>query len=299
MTISTPVSAEILEAFVAALGRPHDTDVAILAQELTRILREARSAWPELAPDDAAFAGHVAARLPADEPVGEALDRLRPADLYLAWGCARGDRAAIVAFERELGDQIRLALTKVDAPAQVKEDAVQILRERLWVAHGSRPPRVADYAGRGQLRRWVQAAAVRTCIDLVRQHRREIALDDRHAAALPAADADPELAHLRRLYGPVFHESFEAAIARLDERQQTMLRHHLVDGLTIDDIGALYGVHRTTAYRWIDRARDRLVTGTRQEMVARLAVEPREVDSILRVIRSEVHLSVKRYLAAP
>jgi transposase len=39
------------------------------------------------------------------------------------------------------------------------------------------------------------------------------------------------------------------------------LRYHHVDGLNIDEIGAIYRVHRVTAFRWLEKAKEQLVRG--------------------------------------
>jgi len=272
-------------------------------EAVTAALARVRAAWPDFAADDVDFARFVGARLAVDDegaPLA-ALDALRLEDLYLTWGCLRRDPAALTAFERTMAEPIRLALARINVPDAVKQDAAQQLRERLFVGVGGGPPRLAEFGGRGQLRRWVQAAVARVCIDSVRSRRREVPLDESQASGdgPGGASGDTELEHLRRVYGPIFELAFAAAIPQLDERERDILRLHLVEGLTLDDIGERYGVHRSTAFRWLESARETLVERTRNEMMKRLRVEAHEVESILRVIRSEVHLSVQRLLSPP
>jgi RNA polymerase sigma-70 factor (ECF subfamily) len=69
---------------------------------------------------------------------------------------------------------------------------------------------------------------------------------------------------------------------------------HFVDGLTIDEIGALYQVHRATAARWISGARNTLLADTRARLTARLALTPSQFDSLMRLVRSELDLSLQR-----
>jgi RNA polymerase sigma-70 factor (ECF subfamily) len=291
------MSESLVRGFAEAAGVAVESVASCAAAVADAVDRGAR-AWPAIAREDRAFAAFLGARAGAAEPAA-ALAEMHVEDLYLAFGCLRGDREALVAFDTEMATPIRVALSKLDVADALKQDSAQTVRERLFVGTPDREPRIADYSGRGQLKRWVQAAVVRACLDQVRAHKREVPLDgERAAGMLPAADAGPELEHFRRVYGEVFQRAFEAAIGSLDDRQRTVLRHHLVDGMTIDDIGALYDVHRTTAFRWIERARETLVERTRDEMMARLDVAQPEVDSILRVIRSQVHLSVQRHFEA-
>ena len=78
-----------------------------------------------------------------------------------------------------------------------------------------------------------------------------------------------------------------------------MLRYHHVDGLNIDEIAAIYRVHRVTAFRWLEKAKEQLVKVTHEQLRARLKVTPGELDSVLRMIQSQVHLSLIRNLGGP
>jgi RNA polymerase sigma-70 factor (ECF subfamily) len=287
--MASAVAQELCTA--AGLSSPDDA----FDRKVNEAITQAKAAWPALVADDVEFARYVGARLPRDLDPIAALAALKVEDLYLAWRCLQRDPAALQAFDSAMAGPIRRALARINAPEALKEDVAQKLRERLFVGAEGQAPRIADFGGRGQLRRWVQAAVARLCLDQVRSQRREVPLDE-FGSVRHAPSVDPELEHLRRMYGPVFAVAFAGAIGQLDEEERTMLRHHLVEGLTIDDIGARYGVHRATAYRWVERAREALVEHTRNEMMKRLRIEPHEVESILRVIRSEVHLSVQRLL---
>ena len=58
----------------------------------------------------------------------------------------------------------------------------------------------------------------------------------------------------------------------------------------------LLRLHRATAARRLAAARAALVKGTRTAMRARLRVDGAELESILRLIESQVHVSVERLL---
>src|SRR6185295_9105601 len=89
-----------------------------------------------------------------------------------------------------------------------------------------------------------------------------------------------------------FKAAIEAALAGLSERDRGVLRFTVEQGLTAHQVGRLYGVHRVTVARWIRSIRDTLVTA----IVAHLGVERSEVDSMLRLFRSQMSLSVQRLL---
>jgi RNA polymerase sigma-70 factor (ECF subfamily) len=77
-----------------------------------------------------------------------------------------------------------------------------------------------------------------------------------------------------------------------------MLRLAFVDGLTIDELGELYAVHRTTAFRWLQQASDRLASGLRSILRESLRMSDAEYDRWCESLRSGLELSVKRYFAA-
>jgi len=150
------------------------------------------------------------------------------------------------------------------------------------------------------LRRWVRSVAVRTCLNELRKGKREVLVDDDHLIAQHAiSQDDPEVEYMKRTYANEFRAAFGEALGQLGPREQTLLRYHHVDGLNIDEIGAIYRVHRVTAFRWIEKAKEQLVKQTLDTLRARLKLPASELDSVLRMIRSQIHLSLVRHLGGP
>jgi RNA polymerase sigma-70 factor (ECF subfamily) len=58
-------------------------------------------------------------------------------------------------------------------------------------------------------------------------------------------------------------------------------------------------VHRVTAFRWLEKAKEQLVKGTLELLRQRLKLPADELDSVLRMIRSQIHLSIVRQLGGP
>ena len=56
-------------------------------------------------------------------------------------------------------------------------------------------------------------------------------------------------------------------------------------------------MHRATAARWIIRVRQRLIEDTRARLLALLRVGDDELESVLRLIRSELDISIQGALA--
>ena len=68
-------------------------------------------------------------------------------------------------------------------------------------------------------------------------------------AVLPEPKGDPELQLLKREHVTHFKASFAEAVAALDSADRLLLKQHLVERLTIDQLGALYHLHRASAAR--------------------------------------------------
>ena len=270
----------------------HAEDPDSIERRLDDVIHAARRAWPtvELAADrDVA---HLARHLPDGVAVERALDEMHTGDLYLACACALGNRQAVLAFEQHCMDGLEGVLARYRTSPDVVAEVKQRVRERALVS-AEGPPRIARFSGRGDLRGWVRVMAAREVINLLRQSRRDAWIDDDtrlHALLTPG---DAALDHAKARYVQEFKQAFSAALRSLPARDQTLLRQHVIDGLSIDQLGALYGVHRATAARQLERARQAVLDGTRQRLASVLEVKTGELDSILRLIRSRVEVTLR------
>jgi RNA polymerase sigma-70 factor, ECF subfamily len=286
-------AAAVDPAILAQLG-----DRASVGAMLASTLASARGAWPALVVPELEFVRHVATRLPLEQPVA-AMTQLRAADLYLAFACARGDAGAIAHFESLTFRDVELAGATARATPDLIAETKAHLRSVLFVGSAERPPATAEYAGRGDLRGWVRVSALRHMIRIQARGRRELALDDGSLLeALSPAD-DPELGYLRELYREAFRDAFRRAVEALDQREKSLLRYQLLDGLSIDAIGVIHGVHRATAARWLVAARDALAEHTRRFLGAALGASVSEIESIIRLVRSRVDVSLERLIDEP
>jgi RNA polymerase sigma-70 factor (ECF subfamily) len=141
---------------------------------------------------------------------------------------------------------------------------------------------------------WVTVAAVRTGLSLLREQKRaDKYAGDAWAEILALPDTgDMEVEYLKGRYRQDFAAGFTDACAKLPARDRTILRMHFVDGLNIDQIGQIYGVHRATVARWIAKSRLALLEGTRTYLVQHLALQPAEFSSFDRLIRSQLDVSL-------
>lgn len=276
-----------------------------LDRRLWGLVAEGRAAWPDFQVNARELVEFVARQLTTDL-ADAALDGLRPADLYLACACAKGMTPAIIAFDRDYMREVDIALARMRIGPPRLNDVKQLVRQRLFVGGGTAGAptsagKISEYGGRGDLRRWVRSVAVRTCLNELRKGKREVLVDDDQLIAqhtVSTAD-DPEVEYMKRTYSNEFKASFAEALGELGPREQTLLRYHHVDGLNIDEIGAIYRVHRVTAFRWIEKAKEQLVKATLEHLRARLKLPSAELDSVLRMIRSQIHLSLVRHLGGP
>ncbi|MGE5182060.1 MAG: sigma-70 family RNA polymerase sigma factor [Acidobacteriota bacterium] len=285
----------LVESFLSRLAPALRDGAAVseLAEELAELVARARAEAPGVDLDPVAFVGHVAERVSCDRAGRAGLRPLHAGALAIAFGCAAGNASAITAFETDYAPVIRSALRR-SFDAGLADDAELKLRERLFLVGDDRVPRLASYSGRGDLRAWLRAAAVRTAIDLMRARRTvpvgSDMLDD-------AAAIDPLLAALKQRYRDEFRVAFADAARSLTDRERTLLRYRYFDDLSIDEIGALYQVHRATVARWLAAIREGLFETTRARLVAQLELaDSAEADSILRLIDSELDASIEAAL---
>jgi RNA polymerase sigma-70 factor (ECF subfamily) len=263
-----------------------------VADAITTAWHAGHAAWPDVELAKEQFAAHIRTLDVS------ALERF-PEDLYLACACLRGNQIALERFDRDVLSSARGAILAIDASPAFVDEAMQRLRANLIVGDQN-GPRLATYAARGPLRAWVGVAAARTALMMRRsqQRAREVSTDDddwANALALISTN-NPEMELLKRQYAAAFGTALRDAVSALEPRQRTVLRMSFVDGLSIDEIGAVYAVHRATAARWIQRACDTLFDTTRDLLAKRLALSPSELDRMTSLVRSQLDVSLSQLL---
>jgi RNA polymerase sigma-70 factor (ECF subfamily) len=251
-----------------------------------------RRAWPGVEITREQFAAHLAAV--------DGVTSAFAADLYLAAACIARDTTALACFDRDVLPSAKHAIVAIESAAGFVDEAMQRLRASLLVGDDG-APRLARYSGRGPLRAWVGIAGARTALMMLRSQKRarEVPIDDdeRWAEALALiSTSDPELELLKRQYADAFAAALRDAVTALEPRARTVLRMSFVDALSIDDIGAVYAVHRATAARWIQRACDDVFEETRRLLAERLALSSTELDRMTALVRSQLDVSLSQLL---
>ena len=259
----------------------------------------ARAAWPEIPLSAEVFAAHVADRLRGRSDVADALRTLHAADLFLACACSLGIAPSLAAFERVHLSRVPALVKRMDPSAAFADDVAQTIRERFLIPGQGGRARIAEYSGRGPLSNWVRVIALRTALRLRREGRRDgtFAAGENHPQL--AGPVDPELDYLKLRYRAAYEEAFEAALASLPDRDALLLKLHYLDGLSIDRIGALYGIHRSTVARWRSSIRRTILASTREQLQRRLSLTESEFDSLVALIRSQLAVSIRSALHRP
>ncbi len=290
---SAPVTSDSLLLATLELSR---RDALAAREDLARSVDDpyaaGRAAWPGVALALERFVAHLAHRINAraGEPADRVLLAMPAADLYLAAACSEKDAAALAAFRDAYVPALRQALGKLALAPAVIDETVQRVLVMLFVGDGG-APQIDGYGGKGTLRSWVRSIGVRTGRRLAGLEHDSSPGDD--LDELPAAVADPELELLRTRYGGQVRAAFASAFAELSERERNVLRQYHIDGLTIDQLAALYQVNRATTARWVAGARLAVVRGTRRQLVDRFGIAAADVDSIIRLVRSQLAVSVR------
>lgn len=278
-------------AFLVAAGDDGFTDVADLEARLARALGEARAAWPGVSLPEDAFVAQLGARVPRGGDRTAALDALHVADLYLACACARGDRAALEALERTFFARVGDYVARVATDRAFVDEVSQALREKLLLADGGAPGRIASYGGQGALGGWLRIAAVRTALNL------------RRASGDLAGEPDPEplaidgeLAAVKGESRRAFAEALREALGGLPVEDRNLIRLHHLDGLTFDQLARVLGAPRSTLARRLARLRETILTATRARLAERLRLPAGEVDSLIGLAVSQFDLTLSRIL---
>ena len=297
MGTARPLSAAFLgsaqarapeEAEAAPADRPD------LEEAIAGAVERARSAWKDVEAGDERFAAFLGGRVPAAE-----LETARVADLWAACACGTGAGPAIREVEARYFPDVDAALGKMGLSADRIGEVKQGLRRVLFVGDPDvgTAPRITEYRGTGDLRAWLRVTAMRAALKLLRKEGRETPTDDALLEARAHED-DPELAYMKAAYRASFKTAFQEALESLHARERTLLKQQIVDGLGVDELGALYQVHRATAARWVQSAREKLLTRTRRTFMLNARISSDECESIMRMVRSQLDMSLHRRLGS-
>lgn len=280
---------------------PHLTEAARLAlsqlpdleDQLAAMWSAARASCPTIELSPADFLRFVALRLDLASLRG--LHLLRADDLYLLCAYVKGIPAAAPLFESRYFGPVTGTLRRLRAEPDMIDDVKQSLRHALLLDRASDPGH-KHYMGAGSLASWMCVWAVREVGHRRDRRGRDDPFEEHALTNLPTKDDDHELAYLKQLYRREFKDAFKEALDTLTPRDRNVLRYNVLKGLNIEQIGTIYRVHRATVARWIAHARELLLHRTRELLTRRVKVSGDELESILRMIESQMDVSLLRCL---
>jgi RNA polymerase sigma-70 factor len=202
------------------------------------------------------------------------------ADRELAARAIAGDAVAVAAFEHRFRPELDRVVTRLGAHDDADE-LVQVLLTRMLVGDGERPARLTSWRGDGSLRSWVRAVSTRFVIDHLRGLRVRMPIAPLPDTGLAMSGGIEGGVEARR-YADVVRTATEAAFAELSPRQRNLLRHATFHRLGIDELAAIYRVHRATTARWLQRTRDALHEAIAAKIATAACMPPDEALSLLR-----------------
>jgi RNA polymerase sigma-70 factor (ECF subfamily) len=294
---STP-RGPLTEAFIESLPRASALEAAGMArleERLSALCTEARKAHPDIPLSEVEFLRHVAGHV-KDAALGEWLETVRAADLFLACASAKGDPEALRTLERSVLPRALQAVVGTGLGEEALEEVMQTVRHKLVVASEGSAPKIALYSGQGVLRNWVRAMALRMALRARTRQAPQTSLDSELLSMRAPQGADLELGHMKKTYRAEFKRAFEQALNELSPRDRNVLRLYTLDGMNIAQIGDLYTVHRATVARWIAHSREALLKRTRELLSEQLKVGQSELDSLIQMLLSSMEVSIERIL---
>ena len=268
-------------------------DCGDLLSRLAPSVAEARATWPGVFVSDEEFAAFVAERLP--QPADDAaVASLSFVDLYLACACARKDPAALEAFEDRYAPEVLVIHERSRGLPFDADEALQRVRQKLFV---DAPPAIATYGGRGSLLAWLRVVVTRMLLNARERESKERSAGTDFFEAIVASDDGAEVELMKRSIAAGLKAALLDALESLTNREKSLLRYAYCDERNVDDIAAIYRVHRATAARWVVKARERLVEETHARLEERFGASRSEIRSIVRLGVGVIDTTFAKHLA--
>ncbi|MFZ5443204.1 MAG: sigma-70 family RNA polymerase sigma factor [Myxococcota bacterium] len=193
---------------------------------------------------------------------GKQLEGVRWAELLLVTACAAGERAALSSFDAAFLEPAAARVAR-QYPRVDPHELAQAMRERLLVGEGV--ARLRGWRGRGTLAAWLRAVATRLALDPSTSGR-ETVLDDAawdRAIHELTSQQTPELAVLEQARRTELRAALSEALRRLPRREKVVLRLHVFQSLSTEQLGRVFHVAPSTVRRWIHGARNTVLENVR------------------------------------
>ena len=257
-----------------------------MVTDWNQLAQGAFEALPGVKGNRADFAAVLAKQ--ADEGVSDA-------DLLLAWATLKKDPVATRELDRRLVQAVRMTVGRFDTLNA--DDVEQLVRQRVLVGDGVSGPKLLKYRGKGALKAWLKAVATTLAIDESRKGQPDKHGDDDVLANTASGETGAESKLLHQQQKHHFNAAFRQALTQLTPQDRTVLRMRFVDGLTAEEIGKAFNVHRTTATRWLEKVQKDVMEATHALLAANAGLATSEIRSILRAVQPSLSDRISRLLA--
>lgn len=210
----------------------------------------------------------------------EALGEVQLAELLLLAACVAGQRCALEVFDARF---LRPSVARVAGkfPHLDAAELAQSVRERLLVGEGLK--RLASWRGRGSLTAWLRSVSTRVALNSLPRER-AASLDDEEwneAVERLTSPTNPELALLEKNRQTELRAALREALLRLPRREKTVLRLHVFQSLSADQLARIFHVNVATVRRWIQGARATVLDNVRAMLAHTTRWSPSQLDSAL------------------
>ncbi len=205
--------------------------------------------------------------------------------LALACACSRGDGAAIAHLEQMYFPKVCAALSTMNGGSALEDELMGWLRFELFAREQG--PLIDTYSGRGDLGGFLRAIVVHEALKRVKKQRREVTPEA--IAELPMPEV--ELAAMRGAYGKEFTLALQQSFRSLALEERNLLRQYFLDGLSIDALAGMHGVHRATAARRVAAARALLTERVKSALISSLQINESSVQQVITLSNLDESLS--------
>jgi RNA polymerase sigma-70 factor, ECF subfamily len=271
-----------LERHVARGGSPG----MARSEALAEIWARARQTWPKIALGRERFTLYCEAVL-GDTP--SSAWAAQGSELYLCCACAAGDGAAQRVLSLHYLKRVEEQLSASCHDPELVDETMQALGIKLLVGP---EPKIARFSGRGPLLHWLRVAAKRALLDLVRARRSQRQVDKEVPVECRWYEQDPLVGIRAARYARTFMDILQHAIDSLSSQDRLLMKHAAVDGGSIDVIGNIYSVHRSTVARRLQRIRQGVATAVRRRLKAEHRLSDGDVDELTRELCASLQPSL-------
>jgi len=217
-------------------------------------------------------------------------------DLYLALACGLGDGAGMRHLTTAYFSSLERHLARAGFS---REDAEESLQQMLVHLCTGESPRILGYAGRASLLAWLRVAAMRHALDEVKRPQAVNSQDnDELLAMIVDGGESPERKTMVAAIQPAVQSALVDAMGILSSRDRTLLHMFFSEGMNIEEIGQIYGIHRATVARQLKEIRERMLAHVRAKVETTLGANPEDVDSLVYAVRSQIQISLWRLAAS-